>query len=521
MPTVMSEDQTATVPCIVSGDLHREEDVLMNTTTALTKSQCLQRIGNLPHAGVILTSDAERWVAQTMLIDPERIEWHIKRAGGIGGSEAGAMLAFEYGGIAVREHADRLARRKLFMLPPDRANHDTGRGHYLEPHIRAVYEEKLTRSGMVWSRRDDLKSIIESGPHPEMPWLRASLDGLYEIDGQIVLPDFKAPSEAVLNDYMKHHDYDDYKAQLNHYAMVADGHGIRIDRLELALYDYRRVSTEGVRICPVALDPNLQEKLARASGIFWNDFVMQGCLPESDREIVLTHKDIPEDIERAAKRAVDAKILGDHFMDDYEEQRVSVARWVANKGRLGQGTVFPIGSFAEGQRGLLEIRSKLVLDVEKALDRLRDLGVSDEEIEELRLPDSFNEKKMSAGYDTALRAIRLALRNLETGSLGVDAVADLKAALEAAPIVEKGCFDKRKIQEKLVALGEVVDNFLIEQVAGTLPRGKSQDLLQKKELLAAAGDEFIDSLVACIEVTEELSEDFLRAHSPEGLSSRG
>src|SRR3546814_15867511 len=84
----------------------------------------------------------------------------------------------------------------------------------------------------------DLK-LIESAPHPEYPWLRASLDGIYEIDGQIWIVDFKAPSESVLEEYRRTRDFGDYTWQLNHYRTAAEGKGIHVARLALALYDYR------------------------------------------------------------------------------------------------------------------------------------------------------------------------------------------------------------------------------------------------------------------------------------------
>src|SRR3546814_10077456 len=76
----------------------------------------------------------------------------------------------------------------------------------------------------------DLK-LIESAPHPEYPWLRASLDGIYEIDGQIWIVDFKAPSESVLEEYRRTRDFGDYTWQLHHYRKAAEGKGIHVDGL--------------------------------------------------------------------------------------------------------------------------------------------------------------------------------------------------------------------------------------------------------------------------------------------------
>ena len=93
-----------------------------------------------------------------------------------------------------RETAERLGKRKLLTIPPDVGNFDMLRGAYMEDFVRHMYEERLTLDGRDWRVRNDLVKVVQSGPHPDMPWMRASLDGLYEIDGVLVIPDFKAPS---------------------------------------------------------------------------------------------------------------------------------------------------------------------------------------------------------------------------------------------------------------------------------------------------------------------------------------
>lgn len=469
-------------------------------------TECLNRIGRLPHAAVIRPDDARRWVRRTMSIDAERIEWHIARAGGIGGSEAGAMIAWAFGGMNARETAERLALRKLLVIPPDAPNFDTGRGNYLEPHIRAVYEEKLTRQGRDWRRRDDLRSIIEAGPHPEMPWMRASLDGLYEIDGAIVLPDFKAPSEDTLDGYMRHHDYDDYRAQLNHYALVAEGRGVRIDKLELAFYDYRRVSVEGVRICPVALDRDLQDRLAQACDTFWNHHVAHGIVPREDRERVLGHRDVPVEVEAAARRAVDCKILADQFGASYEEARGKVARWVSTTGRLRDG-MLPLGSMTEDASGFLEMRAKTVIDLDAAVARLRDLGMPEHEVDGLRLPPALDSAKAAACYQSAIDLLSRVASGQENWVVDETLGQDIRNLLASVPGREKSGFDPVRVEAALVSFGEVPYIFHVERVAGTLPRGKSQDLLERKEILSFLGDGFLDSLVACKQVAEELHEE--------------
>ena len=484
----------------------------MDPTRPDAVETCLRLIGKLPQAAVIKPEDALRWVRRTLAIDAERIEWHIARAGGIGGSEAGAILSWSGEGFNARESAHRLGLRKLLRLPPDPANFDTGRGHYLEPHIRGVYEERLTREGHAWSRRDDLRKLVETGPHPGMRCMRASLDGLYEIDGSLVITDFKAPSEDSLVSYMEHGDYHDYRAQLNHYAFVAAGRGVKIDGLQLAFYDYRRVSTEGVRICPIEIDLDLQRRLATAASAFWQDHVMQGKAPADERERVLAHADVPDEVEAAAIKAVNAKMLADRFGEVYEKERTKVSQWVSATGRIGDG-MLPLGSFSEGGRGLLEVRSKTVVDTERAVERLRQLGMHDDDIEGLRLPPSVDKEKLAKGYMAALAALRSVATAIAAGSAET-ALLDVQAALAAVPGKEKSGFDPDRLSEALVSFGEVPYHFSTERVAGTLPRGKSQDVLERKEIVGVLGDGLLDSLVPCMQEAEELHEEYPAGPTP-------
>ena len=472
--------------------------------------ECLRRIGRLPHAAAIRPEDAIRWVRLTLSIDPERVHWHIARAGGVGGSEAGAMLSWAYGEGSAREGAERLARRKLLMLPPDAGNFDTMRGVYLEPFVRQVYEERMTRDGRDWRRRDDLRAHVEAGTHPEMPWMRASLDGLYEVDGVLTIPDFKAPSEDSLQGMIRHGDYDEYRAQLNHYALVARGRGVEIGALDLVLFDYRRVATEGARICPVEVDPDMQDRLGRASSRFWS-CVAGGELPEAPRERVLAHPGIPPEIEDAARRALHAKVLMDGFGDAFEENRGKVTRWVSKAGRLNGG-MLPLGSLAEGARGLLEVRGKPGLDVGAAVGRLADLGMDAAAMDGLRRPDSYDPKKLGASCAAMSALLRRAAEALPDDEAGLALAAEIEGVLKAAPLKERGAYDPDSVKEALASFGEIPDNFTVEAVSANLPRGNSQDLLEFKEVVGARGTELMEDLVPCMQGEDKSQK------SPEGPS---
>jgi predicted phage-related endonuclease len=462
----------------------------------LSFAECLEQISRLPQAGVLSLTTAERWVQRTFNIDPERIGWHIRRAGGVGGSEAGALVSWTYEGFSSRESAARLAKRKLLLLPPDRSNDDMGRGHALEEHIRLTYEAKLTRLGVNWCSRLDLKELIESNAHPTYPWLRANLDGLYEIDGRLIIVDFKAPSEDSLMNYLEYKHYHEYRAQLNHYALVAQGHGISIDDLHLVFYDYRRYASEGVRIEQIAIDPVLQQAIVDASSSFWNDYIMHGQIPEEERTPLIRPLELPPEYEALARRITVNKIVLDRASKDYEAGRTHMGILVKESGRLGEG-VLPLGSFVEGQLGFLEIKGEDILDIEKSIQRLRDLGMTEEGIDKLRQPDKLDSKKIEPAYrEMCLLMDRISVA-IEAGLAGISEFTEIKSVLARRPVKEKGVFDTNKVIEALTSLGESSQNFLMEKITMGLPRGKKPDLEDKKEIIAEELKILVDGLVSC------------------------
>jgi len=471
----------------------------------------LRRIGRLPHAGIIDPAQAQRWVQRTLAVDPDRAPWHVARAGGVGGSEAGALVAWAYETMHARSTAERIAKQKLLILPPDRANDDMARGTFLEDHVRMVYERKLTSEGRNWRRRDDIRAVVEAKPHPEFPWMRASLDGVYEIDGRIVLVDFKCPSEETLQGYLRYRDYNDYRAQLNHYCMVAEGHGVQIDDMALVLYDYRRAATVGVHACPIERDPGLMDQILASSSSFWNNHILKGIIPEEPEPRVLrADGGIPPAIEARARRAVITKIVADKATKDYEAAREDVERWVTETGTLGDGEL-PLGDFSGADAdsppgGLLIVKGKSVLDVEAAAGRLRDLGMAEHDLDALRDPDKYDPKKIAPAYDGILRLLGDIRRAAAEGSDLKDFEGAIETALSAAPRKERGIFNGDKLKIALVSFQEVPYHFHTEHVASGLPRRKDPGLDELRALVGAALDEQVSAMADTVAAPEELPE---------------
>lgn len=114
---------------------------------------------------------------QTIKVDlkqgsPEWLQW---RQGGIGGSDAGAIMA-----SSPYMDVIELYQRKLNLLPEITVNAAMQRGHDLEPIARVEFE---------------MQEGISMAPgcymHPEHHFMRASLDGI-SADGKTIL-EIKAP----------------------------------------------------------------------------------------------------------------------------------------------------------------------------------------------------------------------------------------------------------------------------------------------------------------------------------------
>lgn len=470
----------------------------------------LTLISDLPQAGFLNHGHVENWLNSTLLVDPKRIEWHIARAGGIGGSEVGTILVAADGYGSQREDVSRLAKRKLLIIPPDAPNADMARGIFLEPFIRDLYESRLSRDGVTWRRRDDLKKLVESSHHPEFPWLRASLDGLYEVDGKIVIVDFKAPSEATLEKYLRYMDFNDYRAQLNHYHLVAGGHGVEIDELALVFMDYKDIAGSGVQICGVDIDRRLQDKIVKYTDLFWNDYIMHGSIPQRPQDPVVTPDMIPEDVRYSANRAVVAKAMADWYSKEYESRRGHVVHWAESLGAIEEG-IITLGSLSDDGRGLLDVKAEFELDIDSAIDRLRILGMKEENIEQLRLPDVVTAKAAREEYEKLVALTRELVTSIEDSrDPGKGLMTKINRVLTADLQKEKAGFNPEAVAEALEKFGESPYNFRVGNLAATLQRRKSPEMSELRAMADSCGEEFISSVVSCKDVIhDDISEGSL------------
>lgn len=275
-----------------------------NPSSALIEN-ALEKIRALPQAHVIKPADARRWVEAVLAIDPQRLDWHIRRLGGIGGSEIGALVnEFVHNERDPWDNARDIVRRKLCLLPPDPPNPDTLRGTLFEPVAQAMFH---ARFGAV-SDQEGLRRMaaLQPGERGSPVWMRGNPDDLVLIGDTRVLPDYKIPTDADGEAVMFR-----YAAQTHFYTLRAYAAGVKVHAqviaaLELAggtemaglgdstrcaqeMVDMlcrvaREVATEdrpGFRIIAKEIEPSeeLFQAVVEVGDHVWNDYVLCGVLP--------------------------------------------------------------------------------------------------------------------------------------------------------------------------------------------------------------------------------------------------
>jgi len=483
-----------------------------NAVSADVVDEALRRIAALPQAPHVAPGDDLRWIQGCLRAEggrADRLLWHADRLAGIGGSEMGAILSWATGDFASRGSASRIARQKLLRLPPDGSNDDMARGAVMEPVIRVFHERLLDAEGRSWRRRPDIEEALSGGgANARTPWLRGSVDGVYEIDGQLVLVDFKAPSETSLERQVRSGPDDDYVVQINHYAAVGEDRAVRFDRAELVAFDYRQVGVSdpgrtgafGVRRFPVALDPGLQLRIRAAAAAFWEGCVLRGEPPEVGRPRLLERAAASDDpvahaeadvAEARARRAALAKFMAEAAERAYEGERAAIGDWVSRAGRL-DGAEFLLGNPSgsadsdggpppapwSARGGFLRVSAKPAFDAERAVARLRELGMDPSAVEALR---------GDGGWESPADAQRRLVRVFEAAQALCASQPPPKAARSAPPSPEEeaaaaerrsrlmaslakmtraglprrvpGAWDAEKLRAALVACGESCDEF--------------------------------------------------------------
>jgi hypothetical protein len=365
------------------------------------KAEWQGRIFALPQAQHIKTADAERWIDGMVAREPalvayergettgpvpdSEIDWHIDRARGIGGSEAGTGLLHANKRFYHDVSLPRMFDQKLFRILPDEANHHMRRGTVLEPLAQRMFHtlhnaftddaaRERVRKAPVWSR---------------YPWLIGNDDDLVIISNKRYLVDYKFPEEMVDDVPLP------YKAQLHHYWARATAAGVPIDGLIIA-----NASIPGAQALVDAIesDPGVMEhvlamgealvkapnperymlplrvdfsqkfvkRMINLNDQVWRNYVLEGKRPAYFRRdtVFLTDDELAHGTQ-LADRLARYKALQDYAGDQLKDTRKAIDTLLSGKDLEGKKQPFPV----------LTVSRRGNLDSRRAMDALIAQGV--------------------------------------------------------------------------------------------------------------------------------------------------
>lgn len=280
-------------------------------------------IDKLPQREAIQSHHAEKWLERCAEMTVGRMQmehgevrikdvhdhvlWHIRRASGFGGSDAGTLLKHMEGKRGNFTTAHNLVLEKLLILSPQPSTPEMSRGIRAEPWIQKIYHETTK------SRTDEASlSLLRGFRWDKAPFLAGTPDDIViQSSGKRRLVDYKAPSADVCSDYERDGISEDYVAQLHHYATIAMAAGCRFSEMSIEVLDPRYFE---VRSFDVPFEKEIAKSIVAASRQIWSENVMKGVIPDAPQSDVLNADD-PDLIDfghqaamfRAMKEQVDAR----------------------------------------------------------------------------------------------------------------------------------------------------------------------------------------------------------------------
>ncbi|MFG6082131.1 hypothetical protein ACEUZ9_002774 [Paracoccus litorisediminis] len=265
-------------------------------------------IDMLPQRPAIQDQHAQRWLERVIPMATARMQlehgkgketlanifdhcfWHVRRASGIGGSEASTVVKHYRGKRGTWGDAHSLVKEKLLILSPTNSTTEMSRGVRAEPWIQRMSHEKNGEEsdlealkklrGFRWDMRpagigtpDDITRNVE------------------EAKAGIIrrrLKDYKAPSANVMEEYDSKGISFDYVCQDHHYFVIALAAGIKIDDMSIEALDPRGFE---IATFDVPYDKALAREISVGIDNLWFENVMLGLIPEAPRAEELPIKD--------------------------------------------------------------------------------------------------------------------------------------------------------------------------------------------------------------------------------------
>jgi hypothetical protein len=469
------------------------------------QNQMRKAIYESPQRDVLLDSDVDAWIEAVIRLYPDRALWHVARLYGFGGSEVGALCNARCGKRNFFVSSKQLIAGKLCKAIPFGGDTHTRRGEALEKTVQSLFEEKLTSSGLSFTNLSSIQRFhLEEEANPMFEWMRSTLDGLYEIDlqdgsSEVWLVDFKSPSVGVMTHYKddlnkiskktenldsvfnftidsqanriarfvdSKTEIDSYIQQLMHYKTDAFLKDVSVSRTVLAIFDYQ---IGDVQIIDIEKDDLAVDDIIQSSEFFWDNYVMTGTLPpEEGREKV----DVDDKLDFLASDFEDFVQIR-HSMRSLNNLLTVTKRKIESRlepFKLQDNKVIE----AQG----VQIKSNHVILEDAVADRLVELGLTDLEISELRVPGKYcmrTLKKTAHHLEINLEKFIQAVKSKDSETVK-STFSALTELFNCMPRKEDGAFDEKKLKEKLLSCGDDPNVFITNELNIGETRKSSSDL---------------------------------------------
>lgn len=247
----------------------------------------------IPDAKELILADATRakfWVQEVLNNDPDRLEWHIKRLQGIGGSDVGPLvkeLIEKETPAFMGSGAYHVVGRLLCKIPPSRPTWHQMLGSKLESEAREMIVSMVQQAGGSvdhesmdlmerWSANREFRKARcpELINHVGEPDLIVFLPEPATGKTLRILIDMKVDSTGKENTVI-----DEYIYQVNHYEQIlSKGLGIKVDGLRISKLGPDENDLPLIRHFPVEIDPARTAKINQAIQITM-DYRNRGVQP--------------------------------------------------------------------------------------------------------------------------------------------------------------------------------------------------------------------------------------------------
>lgn len=344
------------------------------------KNKLLRMIDKLPQADHISDERRSHWLDIMYKRDPERIEWHIERLRGFGGSEIGALVLGREGKKGRFHDARHILMQKLMIIPADPETYAMVMGTLGEQVVRNQFLDFCEGNSRV-----DLIHQFKGYVHKEHPWMRATPDDVVDIDSTLYLTDYKLPTEAVMDEYREQESIDfEYACQLTQGSIIGRDLGVNIDNSLLVNLDTKQRETGYLNIRELEFNAQLKEQIIEAGNHYFN-LLLEGILPEPIKKPVVDLSTDP-----ALKEAMDelaiALVLQREAKTQAEIVRAKVDTLIGDN--QSEGAI---------KDGLVNLSVRKTIDNETLLKESARLGIKVEDFTETQ--EAINYKGLAAAVE--------------------------------------------------------------------------------------------------------------------------